>query len=32
VVDEFFWMATESSNPIEEIVEGASVYQLGGWE
>jgi hypothetical protein len=31
VVDESWWMARESSKPIEEIVEGDSVYQLGGW-
>jgi len=31
-VDESWWMARESSKPIEEIVEGDSVYQLGGWE
>jgi len=32
VVDESCWMARESSKPIEEVVEGASVYQLRGWE
>jgi len=32
MVVESCWMARESSKPIEEIVEGDSVYQLGGWE
>jgi hypothetical protein len=32
VVDESCWMARESSKPIEEPVEGASMYQLGGSE
>jgi len=32
VVDESCWMVRESSKPIEEVVEGASVYQLRGWE
>jgi hypothetical protein len=31
VVDESCWMARESSKPIEEVMGGASVYQLGGW-
>ena len=30
VVDESCWMARESSKPIEEIVEGDTVYQLEG--
>jgi hypothetical protein len=32
VVDESCWMARESSKPIQEIEEGDSMYQLGGWE
>jgi hypothetical protein len=32
VVDESCWMGRESNKPIEEIVEGDLVCQLGGWE